>query len=230
MEKELLESFVLPGLATGDVIRSLIADTELSDFILKVAPDFQGDVHVVNTADPAAEVSGEAPLLVVNLFRSNDIRYINKSLERLNRATSRDSIYVGCFETFTARRARKKIYQIPVLNKLMLLSEFMFLRILPKIKGLNKLYFAVSGGRGRLLSKAEMLGRLVCCGYEILGYQQVRGLSYFVARKVKDPVYDLKPSYGPVFAMPRIGKNGKSYVCTNFVPCTLFLSICRIMC
>lgn len=147
--------------------------------------------------------------LLVNLVRINDVRYVNKHLEQINESLDLNALFVGRFETFTSRRARIKYYQIPVFKHVFLLIEFLFLRVIPKVRGLNKVYFFFSKGRNRLFSKAEMLGRLVSCGFEIVDYTHLNGLSYFMVRKKKSPSYDLKPSYGAVFAMPRIGKNGK---------------------
>ena len=53
------------------------------------------------------------------------------------------------------------------------------------------------------------MGRLVSCGFEIVDYQRIDGIHYFAAKKVKEPAYDMSPSYGPLFKMRRVGKNGK---------------------
>ena len=60
------------------------------------------------------------------------------------------------------------------------------------------------------MSKAETLGRLVCCGFDIVDYQSFNGLLYFVAEKRNEPKYDMSPSYGPLYKMPRLGKKGKT--------------------
>jgi len=149
-------------------------------------------------------------IAVVAAFRMNDAGYINKTLEAFNLNMEEGTYLLGCFETFTARRARKSMYQVPVFRYVLLLWEFVFLRVLPRIQGINKIYFLFSRGKDRLLSKAEMLGRLVCCGFEILDYQPYQGLIWFLVKKKTSPKFDLNASYGPVFAMPRIGKNGKT--------------------
>lgn len=149
--------------------------------------------------------------LVVNLGKMNDVRYINKTLEEINCKIHTNDIFIGVFETFTSRRLRKKAYQIPIINYFFLLYEFLFLRVIPKLKFFKKIYFILSKGQGRLLSKAEMLGRLVSCGFEIIDSRKINGLNYFIVKKIKQPLFDLKPSYGPVFGMNRIGKNGKIF-------------------
>jgi len=141
--------------------------------------------------------------------RMNDEGYINKELERINTILKEGDLFLGCFETFTARRSRKRLYHIFAIKHVFLFYEFIFLRVIPKIKGIQRLYYLFTKGRDRLLSKAEMLGRLVSCGFEIIAHRNIGGLSYFLVKKTQEPRYDLHPSYGPLFAMPRIGKNGK---------------------
>ena len=76
--------------------------------------------------------------LVVNLGNMNDVRYINKTLEEINCKIQKNDFFIGVFETFTSRRLRKKAYQIPIINKLFLLYEFLFLRVIPKLKFFKK--------------------------------------------------------------------------------------------
>ena len=149
------------------------------------------------------------PEAIINLSRTNDIRFVNKFFEAVNAKLHSGDIYIGCLETISSRMARMAIGKIPFIGTLYFGFEFVFNRVSPKIIGLKKIYFVLTRGRNRLLSKAEVLGRLVCCGFEIIDYEGINGLTYFVAKKVKDPVFDMNPSYGALYKMPRIGKNGK---------------------
>ena len=93
--------------------------------------------------------------------------------------------------------------------KFILVWNFLFKRIIPKLSLTKKYYFDITKGNDQLLSKAEGLGRLVSCGFKIMDFKSINGLIYFVVKKEKEPSYDRSPSYGPLYAMPRIGKNGK---------------------
>ena len=99
--------------------------------------------------------------------------------------------------------------KIPIIKEVYLLFEFIFKRVFPKLPIFKKIYFSITKGKNRLLSKAESLGRLVSCGFEILDYKEINGMHYFAARKVKEPAFDMSPSYGALFRMKRVGKNGK---------------------
>jgi lipopolysaccharide/colanic/teichoic acid biosynthesis glycosyltransferase len=93
--------------------------------------------------------------------------------------------------------------------QLYLVLDFVFKRVFPKLPFFKKLYFFVTDGRNRVMSKAEALGRLVSCGFRILEVKEIDNYLYFVGQKEKVPSYDLNPSYGPLFAMKRVGKDGK---------------------
>lgn len=116
----------------------------------------------------------------VNLSRTNDIRFINKFFEAVNSRLSTDEIFIGCLETISSRMQRLPIGKIPVIGDIYFTFEFIFNRLSPKIIGLKKIYFLLTRGRNRLLSKAEVLGRLVCCGFEIVDYKQINGLTYCI--------------------------------------------------
>lgn len=146
---------------------------------------------------------------VVSLQKLNDVRYINKYLEKVNSKLENGGILIGCFETFNARRQRMPINNIPILNNIYFFLEFFVKRILPKVSFTKKYYFDITKGNDRLLSKAEGLGRLVSCGFSIMDYKAIDGVLYFVVKKVRDPFFDENPSYGPLYKMPRLGKNGK---------------------
>ena len=146
---------------------------------------------------------------IINLSPINDIRYINKFFESINSVLEKSGTFIGCVETFQVRKRKSRIRKIPFLRSIYYIFEFIFLRVFPKVWGLKKVYFFFTKGRNRLLSKAEALGRLISCGFEIIDYKSINGLVYFVVKKEKEPAFNMKASYGPLFKMKRIGKNGK---------------------
>lgn len=146
---------------------------------------------------------------IVSLQKINDVRYINKYFELINSKLNYGGVFIGCMETFRARRNRMAIDKIPVLNSIFFGTEFFFKRVLPKVSFTKKYYFDITKGTDRLISKAEGLGRLVSCGFRIMDYKTIDGKLYFVVKKVKEPSFDMSPSYGPLYKMPRLGKDGK---------------------
>ncbi|MFN3554412.1 MAG: sugar transferase [Bacteroidales bacterium] len=146
---------------------------------------------------------------VVNLKRINDIRRINKFFEALNENIAKDTLFIGCVETLELRNERLMKKFPSLVNSLYVTGDFVFKRVIPKLPFTKQLYFALTGGRNRVISRAETLGRLYSCGFEVIHEETHGYLYYFVARKTKKPAYDLSPSYGPIFGMVRTGKNGK---------------------
>ena len=62
-----------------------------------------------------------------------------------------------------------------------------------------------------MLSKAETYGRLYSCGFEIIDERLIGTEIYYVAKKVKKPVFDNSPTYGPIIRLKRYGKGGKLF-------------------
>jgi lipopolysaccharide/colanic/teichoic acid biosynthesis glycosyltransferase len=146
---------------------------------------------------------------VVNLKRVNDIQYINKFFESVNRKIPEGGLFISCAETKDKRKLRILAKYPPVLNWIIYAIDFLIKRIFPKFLLTKKIYFLLTRGNNRVLSQAEVLGRLYSCGFEVENEKVIGNLFYFIARKIKSPAYDLNPTYGPFIKLRRIGKDGK---------------------
>ncbi len=146
---------------------------------------------------------------VINLRRINDIQYINKFFEAVNTKIPVGGILIGCGETYVLRKQRILKKFPPILNYIYYVFDFIFKRVFPKLNFTRPLYFFITKGNNRVLSRAETLGRLYSCGYEIVKEEFIGNLLYFVARKIREPYYDYEPTYGPLIRLKRFGKNGK---------------------
>ena len=146
---------------------------------------------------------------IVNLRRINDMRYINKFFESVNRKLPEQGIFIGCFESKNLRKQRIFKKYPPVLNSIYYFFDFIIKRVFPKFNLTKGIYFFLTRGNNRVLSKAEVFGRLYSCGFEVVSEQHIQGLLYYIARKVRKPYYDEHPTYGPLIKLRRIGKNGK---------------------
>ncbi len=146
---------------------------------------------------------------IVNLQRINDVRLLNKFFEKVNEKLEPGGKFISYVETSFERKQRilkkfPKIISYPYYT-----LDYILKRVFPKWSVTKRIYFALTKGRNRVFSVAETLGRLVSCGFEIIEYQEINNNLFFVTRKVKEPSYDMKPSYGPLIRMRRIGKGGK---------------------
>ncbi len=146
---------------------------------------------------------------IVNIKRVNDIRWLNKFFEVVNSKLPIDGIFIGCVETKRERKARILRKSPSPFNWLHYSIDFIHKRIAPKIWLTKRLYFSLTKGKNRVITKAETLGRLISCGFKIIDEVEINNYTWFVVKKVSLPLYDNNPSYGPIYKMPRIGKNGK---------------------
>jgi len=146
---------------------------------------------------------------IINLKRVNDIQYLNKFFEAVNHKIEGNGLFFGTAETKNQRKRRILRKFPPIFNWLAYLIDYIIKRILPKTKLTMKLYFFLTRGNNRVLTKAEILGRLYSCGFEVLDDRYSNGLFVFTARKVKEPAFDMQPTYGPFVKLRRVGKDGE---------------------
>ncbi|MGM0375450.1 MAG: sugar transferase [Bacteroidota bacterium] len=170
------------------------------------------NVSIINTnsrEDVRREVR-EGTRSIVNLQQLNDVRYINKFLIEINRSMPDAGIYIGCVEPVSFLRERQKArIKPPFLFGIYWLFVFLFHRVMPKIRYIQKLYFFLTRGRYRFITMGETLGRIVSCGFEIIEYKEIDGLLYYAVIKTQEPDYGQSPSFGPLFSMNRVGRHGK---------------------
>jgi len=147
--------------------------------------------------------------VIINPQPVNDIKRWNKFFESVNTKLAVVRLYIGCVITNETRKAnifRKYPWGI----KYIIYSiYFIFKRILPKVPLLKKIYFFMANGFDRPMSRAEAIGRLYSCGFEVLGNQQFSNRLFFVACKKTEPTFDLKPTYRSLIRLKRIGKDRK---------------------
>lgn len=146
---------------------------------------------------------------VVNLKRMNDMRYINKLLESVNESILDGSVFIGCFEPKENRKKRILNKYPPIMRWMIYGADFMVKRVVPKLWGIKKIYFALTRGQNRVLAKMEGYGRLYSCGFELIAAQDFGSLHFFVCQKTGVPAYNLQATYGPLVRLKRVGKGGK---------------------
>jgi lipopolysaccharide/colanic/teichoic acid biosynthesis glycosyltransferase len=168
-------------------------------------------VSWVSSTDPQ-DLSASAAVArtaLVNLAQANSVRRINTLLRVANACLPIGGLYVCRMETLAQRWSRVFRKYPALFAYLFYILTFVLHRALPKLPVTKQLYFRITGGRNRVLSEPEALGRLICCGFEIVESQEIGAQLYIVARKVGVTAPAVNPSYGPLFRAPRIGYRGK---------------------
>ncbi|MBL0102456.1 MAG: sugar transferase [Bacteroidetes bacterium] len=146
---------------------------------------------------------------IINLKRINDVRGINKFLHNVNDHLVDGGLFVGCVETKYLRKTRIFNKFPKGLAHIYYVLDFFLKRVFPKFPITRLFYNVLVGERNKVLSRTETLGRLYAAGFEIRSMKFIGKNLYFVASKVKEPLFDYEPVYGPIFRMRRHGKNGK---------------------
>ncbi len=148
---------------------------------------------------------------IINLGRLNNSRFINKFLEEVNKKMPISGLYFGCVETFPNRKKSiMKSYPF-FLNHIVYFTDMIVKRVFPKLIITRRIYFYLTKGRNRVISRAETYGRLYSCGFEIVDEESIGNMQYFVVRKIKVPTFDKNPTYGAIIRLKRIGKNRKFF-------------------
>ena len=148
---------------------------------------------------------------IVNLKRVNDVRWLNKFFESINSRLNIDGIYINSVESYKTRKIRILRRFASPFNYLHYTFDVFLTRVFPKLPFTKRIYFFITKGRGRVLSRAETYGRLYSCGFEIIDERRIGTEIYYVAKKVKKPVFDNSPTYGPIIRLKRYGKGGKLF-------------------
>ena len=179
---KLIEQYV--SLSTSDTI------------ILDTATSFNIDALNVNN------VSG-----MINLHKVNDINKINDVFIAANNKLEEKGIFIGTAETLPERKKRI-LDKYPSTGRIYYFLDFIFKRIFPKLWFTKSLYHFITADRNRAISKAEILGRLVFCGFTILQEEEINNRLFFITQKTEKYRPKPKPSYGLIFKMNRIGCYG----------------------
>ncbi len=147
--------------------------------------------------------------LLINLHKINDFRWLNRYFLDAYRKIYNGGYLVG--HAHTIQTHRKWLYdKFPFLIARALYPlDFFIRRACPKIAGLKELYFFITRGRNRMISRAETLGRLAFSGFKIIATEEINKRLYFIAKRVKYPSTSQNPSYGPLIRLKRIGLDGK---------------------
>ena len=147
----------------------------------------------------------------VCLKATNDALRINKLHEGFNEVLSVGDIYVSCTEYLDVRKAAIEArHESALTRQAAKVWDFLFHRACQKLSLTKRSYFRITGGVGRPQSRAEALGRLISCGFEILEEVDDLGLCYVIARKKGAPSLNMTPSFSLLCRMPRVGYQGKT--------------------
>ncbi len=147
-------------------------------------------------------------LTLVDMTLLNDMRGINKRLCLINQKLPDNGRYVCCYRPQEYIK-QKILAQYPKgLNWVVYSFYFLRKRVLPRLMLTSRLYYDVTRGRKRMLSKTEVLGRLYYCGFEVDEIVPMGHIEYVFAHRKQQPYpQEQIKVYGPLIKLPRVCKN-----------------------
>ena len=139
--------------------------------------------------------------------KCNDVIQLQDKLEKLYMYSEANQTMIVRFETLKSRLNRIEKNTFKFLATLIVINEFVLLRLLPRLYFFKWIYTILFRGKFKILSKAEGLGRMAYAGFKITQIKAYNSILYVELNKSKQPKNLSKPSYGPLFKMSRLGKN-----------------------
>ncbi|MGN0226893.1 MAG: sugar transferase [Paludibacteraceae bacterium] len=147
-------------------------------------------------------------LTIVDMTLLNDMRGINKRLCIINQKLPDGGRYICCYRP--QEYMKKKILSRYPKGLNWIIYSFYFLqkRVIPRLLLTSRLYYDVTKGHKRMLSKTEVLGRLYYCGFEVDEIVPMGHIEYVFAHRKSQPYpQEQFKVYGPLIKLPRVCKN-----------------------
>ena len=145
---------------------------------------------------------------IVDLTLLNDAKGINRRFCIVNQKLPDEGRYVCCYRPQEYIK-QKILKRYPWgLNWIVYTLYFWFKRVLPRLMLTSRLYYDLTKGRKRMLSKTEVLGRLYYCGFEVDEIVPMGHIEYVFAHRKSQPYpQEQIKVYGPLIKLPRVCKN-----------------------
>ncbi len=145
--------------------------------------------------------------MFLSLDKINNIRRLNQYFLETHKMLIPGGYYFGYAHTISTHREWIYSKFSKEIARYIYAIDFCFTRIMPKLPGFQKIYFAMTKGKNRVISRAEVLGRLCFCGFKIIAEKNLEKKFCFIVQKVKTPAIDKSPTYGPLVTLKRVGYN-----------------------
>lgn len=180
--------------------------------MIETASSLAPDTLLLDTSHPEVVTAHSRPLqrLVIHLCPLNKIRHLNTFFSCTNHCLATGGC-IACHCTTSGVRRQQIMQQNPAgVSHILYFLDYCWHRLFPKLSLTRGIYFRLTGGKQRVFTRVEVLGRLYRAGFDVLHEEVTHGEFYVIASKVKEPVCGDRPSVGPLIRLKRIGKNGKT--------------------
>jgi Sugar transferases involved in lipopolysaccharide synthesis len=187
------------------------AGPEMAQAIVKMTgPKLTGQTAVLSTTTifNVASLPEEKYNYIINLHKINDIKQLDDFIDVVNEKLETKGYFFCRVETKDQRKKRVLKKFPPGINYLLYTFDFGVKRVLPKLRFTRPFYYFLTHGNNAVISRAEALGRLTRGGFRIRQESFIGNYLCIEAKKINEPLPKNENIYGPLIALPRIGKNG----------------------
>ena len=145
---------------------------------------------------------------LVDLTLLNDAKGINRRFCIVNQKLPDGGRYVCCYRPQEYIKSKILAKYPWGINWIVYTLYFFHKRVVPRLALTSRLYYDVTKGRKRMLSKTEVLGRLYYCGFEVDEIVPMGHIEYVFAHRHSQPYpQEQLKVYGPLIKLPRVCKN-----------------------
>ena len=147
---------------------------------------------------------------IVDLTLLNDAKGINRRFCIVNQKLPDNGRYVCCYRPQEYIKQKILSTYPKGINWVVYFFYFLRKRVIPRLLLTSRLYYDITKGRKRMLSKTEVLGRLYYCGFEVEDVVPMGHIEYVFCRRHMQPYpQEQFKRYGPLIKLPRVSKGGE---------------------
>ena len=180
------------------------------EYIIKYINPFQSKTRILDTSTIFnIETINEPIENFINLRKLNYITNLNTLFFTVNEKLYMDGFFVGCVELYQQRKDRIYTRFPSVVAFPVYIVDFVLNRMFPKLYLTQNIRIKKLRTTNRALSKTEIFGRLYASGFDVIDFNNINNLTYFVAKKRDKAKIVEEYKYGILYKMKRIGKKGK---------------------
>ncbi|MCQ2346464.1 MAG: sugar transferase [Paludibacteraceae bacterium] len=145
---------------------------------------------------------------LVDLTLLNKVRGINKRFCIVNQKLPDNGVYVCCYRPQEYVKQQILSRYPKGINYVAYTFWFLNRRVIPRLLLTSRLYYDVTKGNRRVLSKTEVLGRLYYCGFVVDKIVPMGHIEYVFAHRNSQPYpQEHIKLYGPFVKLPRVCKD-----------------------
>ncbi len=168
-------------------------------------------ITYMHSEQSVQRVAPQSLRLFVNLQMISEIRRPNEYFLQVHSKLKRGGYFLVRKERLENYRERlEEKYPQSIATALYVL-HFFWHRMCPKLPFLHSIYEFVNGGRLKVMTRAEIMGRLKFCGFRMIDFVHIGDSHWFLVRKAEAPSFESNPSYGPLIALRRVGYKGRIF-------------------